>query len=98
MGELMIGKRLTHIGVLSAMQHGFIVAFVLAYPGVALLRFFQSFDPQRQGHPDPFTWGVVWILLPVVLALLGAVMAVLSCFAYNLSAKLLGGVYYRDQT
>jgi hypothetical protein len=43
-------KRLTHIGVLSATLHSLLVSFVLAYPGVALMRVFQSFDPQRHGH------------------------------------------------
>lgn len=93
----MTGKRLIRIGVFSAMQHGLIVAFMLAYPVVVLLRFLQSFDPQRQAHPDTMPWWVCWLLMPVVFAVFGAIVAVLSSFAYNLSAKVLGGVRYSDQ-
>jgi hypothetical protein len=94
--QQMTKKRLTYIRVISAAQHGGFVAFMLAYPGVALMRFFQSYDPQRQGIPNPTPWWVFWIVMPVVFAVFGAVLTSLSCFAYNLSAKLLGGVRYED--
>jgi hypothetical protein len=94
----MTNKQLTHIGVMSATLHGSFVAFVLAYPSVTLLRFFQGFDPQRQGNPDTTASWVFWIVVPVVFALLGAILTALSCLAYNLSAKLLGGVRYTDHT
>ena len=92
----MTKKRLTHISVVSATQNGGFLAFVLAYPSVALMRFFQSYDPQRQGTLDSTAWWVLWIVMPVVFAMFGAVPTSLSCFSYNLSAKLLGGVRYED--
>jgi len=91
-------KRLTYIAVMSATLHGLLVAFVLAYPSVAMMRFFQGFDPQRSSYQDHTAWWVVWIILPAVFALFGGIMTALSCLAYNLSAKLLGGVRYQDQT
>jgi hypothetical protein len=92
----MTKKSLTHISVISATLHGGFVAFTLAYPSVALMRFFKSYDPERQGIPDKTAWWVFWIVMPVVFAMFSAVLTSLSCFAYNLSAKLLGGVRYDD--
>lgn len=93
----MTEKRLTRISVMSAAPHSCFVAFVLAYPSVALMRFLQSFDPQRQGNPDSTAWWMIWIVMPVVFALFVATLTSLACFAYNLSANLLGGVRYKDQ-
>lgn len=94
--QKMTKKRLTHISVIGATQHGGILAFVLAYPSVALVCFFQSYDPQRQGTLDSTAWWVLWIIMPVVFAVFGAVLTSLSCLVCNLSAKLLGGVRYED--
>jgi len=91
-------KRLTYIAVMSASLHGLLVSFVLAYPCVAMARFFQGFDPQRAGTLDRTAWWALWIVMPVVIAVFGGIMTTLFCLAYNLSAKLLGGVRYKDQT
>ncbi|MDN4055103.1 hypothetical protein QPK32_18685 [Massilia sp. YIM B02763] len=91
-------KRLKRIGVMSATLHGLLVAFFLSYPTVALMRFFKSFDPERHGYPDRTEWWMYLIVMPLLFALSGAVATALSCLAYNLSARLLGGVLYEDQT
>jgi len=94
--QQMTKKRLTHISVISAAQHSGVLTFVFAYPIVALMRFLQGYDPQRQGSLDSTAWWVLWIIMPVVFAVFGALLTSFSCFAYNLSAKLLGGVRYED--
>jgi hypothetical protein len=91
----MTEKRLAHISVMSASLHGLIVSFVLAYPAVAFMRFLQGFDPRHQGFDDHTGWWwVVWIVVPLSIAVLGAIITGLSCLVYNVSARLLGGVRY----
>lgn len=63
-------KRLTPISPLSAFTHAALVSLLLAYPAVALMRFFQYFDPQRASLTSP--WWMVWALLPIGFALAGA--------------------------
>ena len=92
----MTEKRLQHIAVLSATLHGLLISFVLAYPLVALFRLFKSYDPQLQGYTDPTAWWVFWIAMPAVFALFGALMTAVYCVVYNLSARLLGGIRYKD--
>ena len=81
-------------------MHAALVSFVLAYPVVALMRFLQHYDPQRTQLARLAPWWDTWLLLPVavavVLAVVGVVLTVLLCLAYNLSARLLGGVRYTE--
>lgn len=91
----MIERRLPHIDETRATPYSFLVALVLAYPCVALMRFLQAFDPQR---PAPLAWWVYWVVVPVVFALLGAFLTALFCSAYNLCARLLGRVRFKDRT
>jgi predicted Co/Zn/Cd cation transporter (cation efflux family) len=86
-------KKLTHISVASASLHGFLVAFVLSYPAVLFILFLQRFDPRHQGASDHIWWGM-WLIVPLVLAVLGTMLIALSCITYNLSARLFGGVRY----
>jgi hypothetical protein len=88
----MIKRRLTAISVRSASLYGAIVAFIAAYPCVGLVVFFQYFDPQRTDRPGP--WWAFWIVTPAMLALVSALLTAIACAAYNLSARLLGGVRY----
>lgn len=87
-------KRLTSISPSSAAIHAALVSLLLAYPAVALMRFLQHFDPQRADLTSPSPWWVMWVLLPIGLALGGSVWALLASLAYNAIARLLGGVRY----
>jgi hypothetical protein len=82
-------RRLISISPSSAFTHGALVSFLLGYPLVALMRFFQHFDGPLRG-----AWWVIWVLFPVGISLFGAVWAMLMSLAYNCVARLLGGVRY----
>ncbi|VVE23074.1 hypothetical protein PHO31112_03235 [Pandoraea horticolens] len=82
-------RRLTSVSPLSAFVHGALVSFLLAYPLVALMRFFQHFDGPVEGP-----WWAIWLLFPAGFAIFGAVWAMLASLAYNSVARLLGGVVY----
>ncbi|MFL9869726.1 hypothetical protein PQR67_36645 [Paraburkholderia fungorum] len=87
----MVEKRITSISPSSAFTHGALVSFFLAYPLVALMRFFQHFDGPIDGRSP---WWAAWVLLPIGFALASAVWAMLASLAYNGVARLLGGVRY----
>lgn len=87
-------KRLTSISPSSAAIHAVLVSLLLAYPAVALMRFFQHFDPQRADLTRPSPWWVVWALLPIGLALAASIWTLLATLAYNTVARILGGVRY----
>lgn len=87
-------QRLTSISPSSAFAHGALVLFLLAFPAVAVMKFLQHFDPQRADLTHPSPWWATWLLVPVGLALAGAVWAMLASFAYNAVARLLGGIRY----
>lgn len=87
----MVEKRLASISPSSAFTHGAVVSFFLAYPLVALMRFFQHFDGAMKSNSP---WWAIWLLLPIGFALVGAVWATLASLAYNGAARLLGGVRY----
>jgi hypothetical protein len=87
----MVEKRLTSISPSSAFTHGALVSFLLAYPLVALMRFFQHFDGPIQSSGS---WWAIWVLLPIGFALASAVWAMLASLAYNGVARFLGGVRY----
>jgi membrane protein YqaA with SNARE-associated domain len=89
----MTTKRLASIAVMSASTHAAIFSFLLAYPLVALIAFFKHFDPERT-HVAQSPWWMAWVLVPIGLALVGIVVTMLFCMAYNVSARLLGGVRY----
>ena len=87
----MTENRLTSISPSSAFTHGALVAFFLAYPLVALMRFLQHFDGPV-GIRSP--WWVAWAMMPIGFALASAVWAMLASLAYNGVARLLGGIKY----
>lgn len=89
-------KRLTFISPSSAFVHAALVVLVLAYPVVAVMRFFQHFDPRRADLTAPSPWWALWLMMPLGLALMGAVWAMLASLAYNAIARLLGGIRYNS--
>jgi hypothetical protein len=89
----MIEIRLTAVSMKSAALYGAVVGFLVAYPCVGLMVFFQYFDPQRQTWPlGP--WWTFLIAMPVGWAVVSSFLATCVCAAYNLSAKLFGGIRY----
>ncbi|MCI3206428.1 hypothetical protein DBA20_15825 [Pandoraea capi] len=87
-------RRLTSVSPSSAGIHAALVLLLLAYPIAAIMRFLQQFDPQRADLTAPAPWWGLWILMPLGLAMLGAIWAMLASLAYNGVARLLGGVRY----
>lgn len=87
-------QRLTSISPSSAFSHAALVSFLISYPAVAVMRFLQHFDPQRADLATPSPWWSTWLLLPVGVALFGALWAMLAALAYNAVARVLGGVRY----
>ena len=93
--EIMNKKRLTSISPSSASVHATVVALLLlAYPAVAVVRFLQHVDTQRTELTAHSPWWALWLLMPIGLALMGAVWAMLVSLAYNAIARLLGGIRY----
>jgi hypothetical protein len=84
------GKQVRVIADGSAVVHAGLVAMLLAYPGVLVMKFLQHFDPQ--GGPGPTPVWIVWIVAPLMFALTVTLCVVMACGAYNLVAKLAGGV------
>lgn len=89
-------NRLISISVASASLHTAIVAFLLGYPGVAIMRFLQHFDPQRADLAYPDAWWNTWLLMPAGFAIGAAFWAALGTLTYNAVARLSGGVRYRS--
>jgi hypothetical protein len=90
----MTEMRLISISASSASLHAALMALLLAFPAVAVIRFLQHFDPQRSDLVSPSPWWLTWIWIPVGVALGGAIWAMLACLAYNAIARVLGGIRY----
>ncbi len=89
-------NRLKAISPFVASCHIGLLAYFLSFPSLALLKFFQLFDPTP---PRPLVYDglIIWVVSPIVLALFASLGTLVACVSYNLIAKMLGGIRYESE-
>ncbi|MGL4995489.1 MAG: hypothetical protein ACRC6G_04880 [Deefgea sp.] len=63
-----------------------LIAFICSYPLIGLMQVFSAFAGNGQ-----LPW-IVLITLPLLIAALSFFFTVISCFIYNATAKVVGGI------
>ncbi len=88
--------KLTHINPLQAAITCALVTLAVSAPAVLLIKFVQLFDSQPPA-PGELGW-YVWVVLPLANSISAFIVGGLVCWAFNVVARLTGGVGYRTGT
>ena len=89
-------NRLKAISPFVASCHIGLLGYFLSFPCLALLKFFQHFDPTPP-RPQAYDGLIIWVVSPIVLALFASLGTLVACVTYNVIAKMLGGIRYESE-
>ena len=85
-----VQARITSIKPLATAATAALMAFMLSFPVVALMKFFQAFDPTPPANPES-TW-FVWLVSTPLLVGFAFIAVLLSCITFNVACRATGGI------